>query len=52
MRLVKRIALGLSLATAATLYVWGAAVRATPGVKQRKAALRRDRAEAARRAQR
>jgi hypothetical protein len=52
MRLVKRIALGLGLAGAATLYVWGAAVRAAPDVRRRKAAVRRERAEAARRAQR
>ena len=52
MGLVKRIAVGAGLAGATSLYVWIAAVRAAPGVKQRKAAARRLRAEAARRAQR
>jgi hypothetical protein len=47
---MKQIALGAGLAGAATLYVWVAAVRAAPGVKRRKAAVRRARADAARRA--
>jgi hypothetical protein len=39
-RLVKRIALGLTALVAAVGYVWVAAVRAVPGVRRRKAAAR------------
>jgi len=39
-RTVKRIAVGLTAALAAIVYVWIAAVRAVPGVRRRKAAAR------------
>ena len=39
-RRVEQIILGLTAVTAAFAYVWFAAVRAVPGVRQRKAAAR------------
>jgi hypothetical protein len=40
MKRVKQGILGLSVAAAAFVYVWVAAVRAVPGVRQRKVAAR------------
>ncbi|MGI8973372.1 MAG: hypothetical protein ACR2HI_04250 [Gaiella sp.] len=43
MKIVKRILVGAGIGVAATIYVWGAAVRAVPAVRRRKAARRTSR---------